>query len=101
MFAAFYLKANDEKPVYRCPLGVFCAPTFSFFKENGFTEDKDATQGYLDYVKETDFQELKKWTQDDYVSEVMDVLYSGKDFEKIVLQAEELDILDDDGMVPV
>lgn len=101
MFAAFYEKANDKKPVYRCPLGIFCAPTFNFFKDNGFIKDKNATQGYLDYVKETDVQEIQKWVQADYVSEVMDVLYSGKDFEKIVLQAEELDILDDDGMVPV
>ena len=101
MYAAFYRKAQDKKPIYRCPLGVLPVPSLTFFGDNDFILDEDATPGYLDYFKEVDIMELQEWTQPDYVSEVKDMLYSGKVFEKIILQAEELDVLDDDGTIPV
>lgn len=101
MYAAFYRKAQDKKPVYRCPLGVLPVPSLTFFGDNDFILDEDATPGYLDYFKEIEAMELQEWTQPDYVSEVMDVLYCGKEFERIILQAEELDVLDDDGAVPI
>ena len=102
IFAAFYEKANSRKPAYRCPLGVFSAPTLDYFKENGWKEDKNATPGYLDYCKVVDEDELQQWAQEGFRSEIMDVYFcSGKEFGKIVLQAEELDVLDDEGLLPV
>lgn len=100
MFAAFYEKANDGTAVYRCPLGIFCPPSLNYFENDGFVEDDESNPGYLDYVKEIDASELSDWTQDGYVSEVLDVLYCGKEYNKIVLEANELDIIDDEGNIP-
>lgn len=100
MFAAFYEKANDGKAIYRCPLGIFCPPSLNYFENKGFVVDDECTPGYLDYVKEIKSSSLQTWAQDEYVSEVMDVLTCGKEYEKIVLEAIELEAIDDEGTLP-
>jgi len=101
IIAAFYEKAKAKEPTYRCPLGVFCPPTLNFFEENGFSKTKESTPGYSDYKKTVSSDELEDWTQEGYVSEVMDVLYCGTDFKRIELRAEELDYVDKKGGIPV
>lgn len=101
LFAAFFRKANECKPAYRCPLGIITTESYDYFKENGFTLDENATDGYLDYLKELKTEELGNWTHEDCQDEVLDVLSCGEDFERILLQAEEFDTLDDEGTIPV
>lgn len=101
MFADFYQEGENEKPVYRCPMGVMCIPVLNYFLENGFVKDIDYESNYVDYHKDIDVSELPDWVQVGYVSELMSVLYCGRDFGRIVVRAEELDVLDDEGMLPV
>ena len=96
-FANFYEKAGDRKPRYCSPLGLHGRPS----ENDGFIEDPKSDQGYLDYIKtdasEMDLQEL---TLPGFVSEVIDVLDSGIEFERITIEAREIDIIDDEGTVP-
>jgi len=101
IFANFYKKVTDSTPTYRCPLGVFAAPSLNFFAENGFANDPDTTVGYQDYIKDVEVEELQQWTQEGFISEVMDIIYGDEDFERITLQAIELDSLDDNGTLPL
>ena len=91
----FYCKSADKEPKYRAPVGIFTKGEKVLSKE-GF---KRAGEGYYrDYEKEISETELPQWTEDEYVSEVMDILYSGDEFEKIILEALEIELYD--GMVP-
>lgn len=96
-FANFYEKAGDRRPRYCSPLGLHGRPS----ENDGFIEDPKSDQGYLDYIKtdasEMDLQEL---TLPGFVSEVIDVLDSGIEFERITIEAREIDIIDDEGTVP-
>lgn len=63
--------------------------------------DPDSTPGYLDYIKKDASEEnLQELTRDGYISEVMDVLYCGKDFCRIEIHAREIDVIDDEGTIP-
>ena len=97
LFANFYCKSNDKEPKYRCPLGIFTKGE-DFLVKEGFKRAEEPY--YQDYEKEVSECELSEWTQKDYVSEVMDVIYSGEDFERIVLEALMLEAYDDKGTIP-
>lgn len=96
-FAYFYEKAGDNKPRYCSPLGLQGRP----LENAGFIEDPDSDQGYLDYIKkdasEKDLQEL---TLPGFISEVIDVLTCGIDFERIIIKAREVNTIDDEGTIP-
>ena len=84
----FYCKSADKEPKYRAPVGIFTKEEKVLSKE-GF---KRAGEGYYrDYEKEISETELPKWTEDEYVSEVMDILYSGEEYDKIILEALALE----------
>ena len=98
LIAAFYENANDSTPRFRVPLSSIHVDSFDFFPENGFREDSEC-DGYVDYSKEVTVDELQKWTDDEYdPSEILDVIYSGLDFEKIEIKAYELDVIE--GKIP-
>lgn len=101
IFANFYEKADSNTVTFRCPLGVLAVNDRHYFKEHGFQEEDGLTAGYLDYHKEIDAAELQEWTQEGYISEVMDVLYCGKEFERILIEAEELDVIECEDPLPV
>ena len=96
-YAYFYEKAGDSKPRYCTPLGIHGMPS----ENDGFIEDPDSDQGYLDYIKtEASEMDLQDLTLPGFVSEVMDVLETGIDFERITVKASEIDVIDDDGTIP-
>ena len=65
----FYCKSADKEPKYRTPVGIFTKDEKVLSKE-GF---KRAGEGYYrDYEKEISETELPKWTEEEYVSEVME-----------------------------
>lgn len=97
LFANFYCKSDDREPKYRCPIGLFTKGK-GFLVKKGFK--KAAEPYYQDYEKEVSETELQKWVQEGYVSEVMDVIFSGEDFERIVLEALMLEPVDDIGTLP-
>lgn len=97
LFANFYCKSDDKEPRYRCPIGLFTKGE-EFLVKEGFKRAEEPY--YQDYEKEVSECELSEWTQKDYVSEVMDVIYSGEDFERIVLEALMLEPIDDKGTLP-
>ena len=101
IFANFYEKANSNNVTFRCPLGVMDVNDINYFKNRGFNEDDGTPAGYLDYRKEIEADELPEWTQEGYISEVMDVLYCGKDFERIMIEAEELDVIESPELLPI
>ena len=101
IFANFYEKANSNNVTFRCPLGVMAVNDINYFKNREFNEDDGTPAGYLDYRKEIDADELPEWTQEGYISEVMDVLYCGKDFERILIEAEELDVIGSPELLPI
>lgn len=97
LFANFYCTSDDREPKYRCPIGLFSKGE-DFLLGKGFT--KSADPYYQDYEKEVSETELEDWVQEDYVSEVMDIIYSGEDFERILLEALLLEPIDDKGTLP-
>lgn len=103
-FANFYEKATDASPAYRCPIGVYDFHNnspFFYLDQHGFVEDENSTEGYRDFTKEVSADSLSYWVKEGFDSEVMDILFGEKTFEKITVQAQELDILDDEGTTPV
>ena len=96
-FANFYEKAGDSKPLFHCPLGLNEWPS----EKDGFIEIPDSTPGYLDYIKnDVSEEELLKYTNYGYTSEIRDVLNSGIKFERISIKAFELGAFDDEPGVP-
>ena len=98
LFVSFYTKESDSEPRYRCPLGFECQNDFNHYSSLGFIEKQEP--GYVDYYKDVDEYELPDYAQKGYVSEVMDVLYSGEVFEKIQIEALEFDMITDKGIPP-
>lgn len=95
LIAAFYTKESANEPRYRVPLG-----TVSYSSLEGFDEDPDSTPGYTDYIlRNATGDDLQQLTRRGYISEAADVLYSGVAFERIDIQANELDTLDDEGTI--
>lgn len=97
LFANFYCKSEDRKPKYRCPIGLVTEGE-DFLVKKGFK--KAGESYYQDYEREVSETELQEWVQDDYVPEVLDVIFSGEDFERIVLEALMLEPIDDYGTYP-
>lgn len=100
LFADFYKKSGDSKPVHTVLLGSYYPKTIGEMEELGFHEDKDATPGFLDYSKEVTKEELQDWTQDGYCGEVMDVLDAEPFYQTIKLRAMEVEVIDDEGNYP-
>ena len=101
LIANFYGKSADEKPRYCVLMGTYSPKTINEMEELGFHESPDTTPGYVDYVKDADEDDLQEFTKDGYVSEMMDILYGGEAFEKIQIEALELDVMDDEGNYPI
>lgn len=99
LFADFYVKSGDEKPRYTCVLGSVNVTSWESLEAIGFKATH--SDGFLDYVIDNATEEqLQTFTLTGYVSEVMDVLYSGEDFERICISALEVEVMDDDGHYP-
>lgn len=100
LFADFYKRSSDNKPVHTVLLGSYYPKTIGEMEELGFHEDKDSTPGFLDYCKEVTEEELQDWTQDGYCGEVMDVLDAESFYQTIKLRAMEVEVIDDEGHYP-
>ena len=100
LFADFYVKSSDNQPKYKVLLGSIHPTRIGEMEELGFKEDKDATPGFLDYVMDTNEDSVQDWVRQGYIGELMDVLDCGIHFEKITIQAMEVEVIDDDGHYP-
>ncbi len=100
LFADFYEKSSDSQPKYTVLLGSYYPKTIGEMEELGFQEDKNSTPGYLDYVMEVDEEEVTSFIQDGYESETLDIIYSGIEWEKVLISATEVEVIDDDGHYP-
>ncbi len=100
LFADFYKRSDDSKPVYTVLIGSYYPKTIGEMEELGFLEDKDSTPGFIDYYKEVTEKELLDWTKNGYCGEVMDVLEVESFYETIKLRAMEVEAIDDDGHYP-
>lgn len=100
LFADFYEKSSDSQPKYKVLLGSIHPSRIGEMEEYGFKEDKDATPGFLDYVMDATEDSVQDWVRQGYVGELMDVLDCGIDFEKITIQAMEVEVIDDEGHYP-
>ena len=100
LFADFYEKSSDSQPKYKVLLGSIHPSRIGEMEEYGFKEDKDATPGFLDYVMDATEDSVQDWVRQGYVGELMDVLDCGIHFEKITIQAMEVEVIDDDGHYP-
>ena len=100
LFADFFEKSSDSQPKYKVLLGSIHPTRIGEMEEHGFKEDKDATPGFLDYVMDATEDSVQDWVRQGYVGELMDVLDCGIDFEKITIQAMEVEVIDDEGHYP-
>ena len=100
LFADFYEKSSDSQPKYVVLLGSIFPLRYSQIEDMGFQEDKNSTPGYLDYVMEVDEEDVPSFTQDGYESETLDIIYSGIEWEKVLISATEVEVIDDDGHYP-
>ena len=101
LIASFYRKADDSTPAYSSPLGTISWNIMQFLSKNGFSEDPESTPGYLDYIKKDACEkDLQGLTHKGYISEILDILSCGEDFERIEIKAREIDVIDDEGTVP-
>ena len=97
LFADFYVKSSDSQPKYKVLLGSIHPSRIGEMEEYGFNEDKNATPGFLNYVMDATEESVQGWARQGYVGEVMDVLDCGIHFEKITIQAMEVEVIDDEG----
>lgn len=95
LFANFYTKKANKKPRYCVLMGTYTPKTVNEMEELGFREAPDSTPGYVDYLKDADEGDLQELTQEGYISEMMDILYDGIDYDKIQIEARELDVMED------
>lgn len=104
LIARFYMKAEDTKAAYACPLGIYYETRLGNLENRGFGIDPNSNPGYLDYLKrESSEEELQQLTREGYVSEVMDVLYAGESYGgygRIEISAMEIEVIDDEGTIP-
>ena len=100
LFADFYQKSSDSQSVYTVLLGTINTSSFNEIEKFGFQEDKDSTPGYLDYVMAVDEESVLDWAQDGYVGELMDVLDTRDQWDKILVRAMEVEVIDDYGNYP-
>ena len=100
LFADFYVKSSDSQPKYTVLMGSYFPKTLNEMEGIGFNETPDSTPGFLDYFMEADEDMLQRFTQEGYTSEMADILYSGEDFEKVLIRAMEVEVIDDDGNYP-
>lgn len=100
LFADFYEKSSDSQPKYKVLLGSIHPSRIGEMEEYGFKEDKNATPGFLDYVMDATEESVQDWVRQGYVGELMDVLDCGIHFEKITIQAMEVEVIDDGGHYP-
>lgn len=100
LFANFYTKKGNKRPRYCVLMGTFRPKTIDELEDLGFRKDPDSTPGYVDYLKDVDEGELQELTQEGYISEMMDILYSDEDFGRILIEAREVEVIDDDGNYP-
>lgn len=98
LLADFYEKSSDRHPKYIVLMGTYNENTFDEMKILGFQEDSDSNASYQDYVMDdADENFLQEYTKDGYQSEMLDVLYSDVNYEKIQVRALADEALDDEG----
>lgn len=98
LLADFYEKSSDRHPKYIVLMGTYNENTFDEMKILGFQEDSDSNASFQDYVMDgADENFLKEYTKDGYQSEMLDVLYSDVNYEKIQVRALADEALDDEG----
>lgn len=98
--ADFYEKSSDSQPKYTVLMGSYYPKTINEMEDLGFIEDTDSGPGYLDYFMEADPEDLERFTQHGYESEMLDVLFMGYDWERIRIRAVEVEVIDDNGSYP-
>lgn len=98
LLADFYEKSSDRHPKYIVLMGTYNENTFDEMKILGFQEDSDSNASFQDYVMDgADENFLQEYTKDGYQSEMLDVLYSDVNYEKIQVRALADEALDDEG----
>lgn len=98
LIADFYEKSSDRHPKYIVLMGTYNENTFDEMKILGFQEDSDSNASFQDYVMDgADENFLQEYTKDGYQSEMLDVLYSDVNYEKIQVRALADEALDDEG----
>lgn len=98
LLADFYEKSSDRHPKYIVLMGTYNENTFDEMKILGFQEDSDSNASFQDYVMDGANENfLKEYTKDGYQSEMLDVLYSDVNYEKIQVRALADEALDDEG----
>ena len=84
LLADFYEKSSDRHPKYIVLMGTYNENAFDEMKILGFQEDSDSNASFQDYVMDgADENFLQEYTKDGYQSEMLDVLYSDVNYEKI------------------
>lgn len=79
-------------------MGTYNENTFDEMKILGFQEDSDSNASFQNYVMDGANENfLQEYTKDGYQSEMLDVLYSDVNYEKIQVRALADEALDDEG----
>lgn len=98
LFADFFVKSGDVNPRYTCNLGGIRIYKDGELEKMGFKRMHSDQGWFLDYcIDNATQQQIEELTNDAYVSEVMDIIYGGEDFERICISALEEEIIDDEG----
>ena len=100
LFADFYMESSDSQPKFTVEMGSYYPKTIGEMEDLGFIEDANSDPGYLDYYMEADQEDLERFTQDGYESEILEVLFMGYDWERIRIRAIEVEVIDDCGNYP-
>ena len=101
LFVDFYVNSGDRKPRYTCYLGEIHTIRFDELEEKGFKATLSDHSGFADYALDNATQDqVDAFLREGYQSEVMDVWFSGVDFERIKILALEVEVIDDEGHYP-
>ena len=101
LFADFYEKSGDAKPRYTCTLGEMHIINENELEERGFQILRSDEGHFLDYVIDNATEEqVAQFNKPGYMSEVLEIVYGGEDFERICITAMEVEAIDDEGNYP-
>ena len=94
----FYVKASDSEPRHRAAVTI-SNTTRDSLRENGFLP-LEICDEYADFWRETSENELMGLTTEENIPEMLNVFTCGETYERIDLEALQLDPLDDEGNLP-
>ena len=101
LFADFFKKSGDSNPRYTCTLGEMHIINENELEDLGFKTLRSDEGHFLDYdIDNATKGQVAQFNKPGYMSEVLNIVFSGEDYERICITAMEVEAIDEEGNYP-